>query len=454
MVRFLPPLSLFAAIVAVGCATHADRVQDIRAAYHAGNTAEAKAKIDKAIDGNRREADVLKLDRATVLLTEGKSKEAEALFREVRDRFDAKEGKDAAENVLATLSDDQQLAYAGEDYEKVLIRVMLALSNLMHDGSDAGAYALQVNEKQQHIIAASKLTDGNGKNLRQNYKMVAAGAYLNAVLREETQTNYDDAARSLEQVAQWQPDFTPAKQDLERVKTGHHSQPGNGVVYVFALVGRGPYKVEKAEIVSTAALLIADRMVSAMGKQSLPPTIAPIKVPVVTRPVNYIDSVMVQADGQPAGSTVTITDVGQMAAAQSEALLPDTLARAVVRRVVKKGVVFGVKEAAHTDQTQLLSLGLNAAGVIWEATESADTRCWGLLPDKIQVLRIELPAGTHRLALQPTQGGRAVSVSAGGTLIGPGQVKVQVENGRNTYVLANFPEKLLAGEIVTNKPAK
>ena len=30
----------------------------------------------------------------------------------------------------------------------------------------------------------------------------------------------------------------------------------------------------------------------------------------------------------------------------------------------------------------------------WEASEAADTRCWGLLPDKIQVLRIELPAGT------------------------------------------------------------
>jgi len=40
---------------------------------------------------------VWKLDRATVLLTEGKPKEAEALFKEVRDHYDALDGKDTGE---------------------------------------------------------------------------------------------------------------------------------------------------------------------------------------------------------------------------------------------------------------------------------------------------------------------------------------------------------------------
>ncbi|WP_020471871.1 COG3014 family protein [Zavarzinella formosa] len=449
MLRSIPKFVLSAALIGSGCATHTDRLEEIRSAYHSGNLDEAKAKIDKAIDGHSREADVLKLDRATVLLTEGQPKEAEALFREVRDRFEALEGKDLAEGALAMLTDDQQLAYAGEDYEKVLIRLMLSLSNLMQDGSDAGAYALQVNQKQQQIIETSKAKDGNGKNLKESYKYVPAGAYLHAVLREETHTNYDDAQRAFEQVAQWQPDFAPVKQDLERVKTGHHSQAGNGVVYVFTFVGRGPRKVEKMEIVTTAALLIADRIISALGKQSLPPTIAPIKVPVVPRPINSIERLAIYADGKPAGHTSTITDIGLMASEQSAATLPDTLARAVVRRVVKKGVIYGVKEAIHTDQNQISSLALNAAGVLWEATESADTRCWGLLPDKIQVLRIELPAGEHQLALQP------LHVNGSGTPMAPAElVKVSVENGRNTYVLANFPENRLTGKIVTNRPGK
>ena len=278
------PAVLLAALLGAGCATHAEQLRDIRTAYHAGDTAGAGAKLDAALAGAGRDADVLKLDRATVLLSEGKPREAEALFREVRDHFDAKEGRDLAEGALALLADDQKLAYSGEDYEKVLVRLMLALSDLFAGGSDAGAFALQVNQKQQEIIDKSKSVDGDGKNLKERFKLVPAGAYLHAALREETQTNYDDAARSLELVTKWQPDFAPARADLERVRTGRHSQPGHGVVYVFALVGRGPYKEERAEVATTVSLLVADRILSAAGRQALPPTIAPVKVPRVVRP--------------------------------------------------------------------------------------------------------------------------------------------------------------------------
>lgn len=442
----MPKLYALVAILSaalIGCATHADRLQDIRATYNSGNTAAAKTKLDAAIAKNGGDVDVLKLDRAMVLLSEGNHREAEKLLREVRDRFEEKEGKDLAESALSMLTDDQQLAYAGEDYEKVLVRAMLALCNLLGDGADATAYALQVNQKQQLIIEKSKSKDADGKNLKANYKYVPVGPYLHAALREETHTNYDDVARSLELVAQWQPDFPSAKQDLERARNGRHSQPGHGVLYVFTLVGRGPYKDEKAEIASTAAMLIADRLLTAAGKQSLPPTIAPIKVPRVVRPINQVASVNVNVIGHPEGRTQTITDVGQMASEQCEALMTETLARAIVRRVVKKGVVYGVKEAIGTDKSQMTSLALNAAGVVWEATESADTRCWGLLPDKIQVLRLELPAGEHRMILQ--------TVGKNGAYLGPAETTtIQVRDGRNTYALANFPDARLVGKVTTS----
>lgn len=444
----MPKLHALLAVVAsaalVGCATHADKLQDIRAAYNSGNVSATKTKLDAAIAKNGNDVDVLKLDRAMLLLSEGKPRDAELILREVRDRFEEKEGKDLAEGALSMLTDDQRLAYAGEDYEKVLIRVMLSLCNLLGDGSDAAAYALQVNQKQQLIIEKSKSKDNDGKNLKASYKFVPAGPYLFAALREETHTNYDDVARSLELVAKWQPDFAPAKQDLERAKNGHHSKPGHGVVYVFTLVGRGPYKEERVEIASTAALLIADRLLTAAGKQSLPPTIAPIKIPRVVRPIhNQIASVNVNVIGHPGGATQTITDIGQMATEQCEALMPEVLARAVVRRVVKKGIVYGAKEAIGTDKSQMSSLALNAAGVVWEATESADTRCWGLLPDKIQVLRLELPAGEHNMILQ--------ALGRNGSGIGPAETtKVQVRDGRNTYVVANFPDARLVGKINTS----
>ena len=443
--RAAVPLGLLLLGLAAGCTTHADRLRDVRSAYYYGSPAAAEAKIDAAIKKHPREADVLKLERATVLLTEGRPQEAEKLFREVRDHFDHLEQKDLAEGALAMLTDDQRLAYSGEDYEKVLVRVFLALSNLMGDGSDAGAYALQVAAKQQEIV--QKGTGPDGKNPKQAYQNVAVGAYLHAVLREETHNNYDDAARSLQQVCAWVPEFAAGRQDLERVTKGHHSAQGHGVVYVFALVGRGPYKEERMEVPTTAALLIADRILTATGKHSLPPTVAPIKVPRVVVPYNEVGAVRVAVDGQDRGMTDTVTDVGRMAAQQSDANFPYALGRAIARRVVKKGIVYGAKELTKTDNKGLTNIAMDVAGVVWEATESADTRCWGLLPDKIQVLRVELPVGKHQLALQP--------VNAQGQPHGAIQVVgVEVEDGRNTYALANFPSARLAGRIVLSREAQ
>ena len=132
-----------------------------------------------------------------------------------------------------------------------------------------------------------------------------------------------------------------------------------------------------------------------------------------------------------------------MAVEQYDAIYPQVIATAVVRRVVKKGVVYGTKEAIGGKRNSLLNFGLDAAGVAWEATEAADTRCWGLLPDKIQVLRVELPAGTHQIALQ-TAGTHGVGRRA--------VAAITIVNGRNTYVLANFPDAQLVGKIVTNLP--
>lgn len=425
-------------LVLTGCSTHAHRLVAVREAYHSGDLATAQTRIDKAARDYPREADVLELDRASVLLSEGQVRQAEQILRQVRDRLDQKEGTDLQAGLTALLTDDQNLQYAGEDHEKVLLRFYLALANLLGDGSDAAAYALQVADKQQQIIQAG--TGPDGKNPKASYGQVAAGAYLHAVLREETQQHYDDAARSLQLVCHWSPQFVAGKRDLERVKTGRHSHKGNGVLYVFALVGRGPYKEEKLEVPSTVALLLADRLLSDMGKRSLPPTVAPIKVPRLVVPPSEVQTVRVSAAGQ-VGQTETLTDVGQLARQQCEAIHDSVVARAVARRAVKKAAIFGVKEALRLQKDQLSNLALDLAGVVWEATESADTRCWGLLPDKIQVLRLELPAGTHSVSVQPIgHHGRPVG--------SPVTTNIEIRDGRNSYALAHFPTGRLVGRIV------
>jgi hypothetical protein len=429
-------------LAAAGCASHIDRLTPIRNEYHLGHLDAAEKLLDEQLPKHKREADVLKLDKAVIELAAGRPQNSEKLLREVRDRFEYLEQKDVGETALSFVTDDNAVAYAGEDYEKVLIRAFLALANLMSDGGDAAAYALQVTDKQQDIITKVTEKDPDNADIPLAYKQVALGPYVRAMLAEESPLTLDDAAKARAMVVNWAPEFRDAKADLQRAQYEHPIRPGHGVLYVFTLVGRGPVKEQVSEVPAQAALLVADRIVSAVSPRGLPPTLAPMLVPKVFTPNNPANGVLVTVDGNMAGVTTTLVDVGEMASRQQDALYPQVMGRLVARRVLKKGVIYGVKEVTDANPNTPLSLALNVVGIAWEATETADTRCWGLLPEKIQVLRLELPAGEHQLTLQPARGQTAIGVVAAKT--------VRVAEGRNTYLLGNFPGRNLVGKLITN----
>ncbi len=426
-----------------GCTTYEQRLIAVRDQFYTGNLEMARQTIDKERKRYHKEADVLLLEKSMIELADGHPKQAERLLREIRDHFDHLEQFSAGEVATSMLTDDNARSYAGEDYEKILVRAMLAISNLLDDGQDAGAYALQVTDKQQQIIEAG--ADKSGNNPKLAYQHVAVGAYLQGMLREATHSNYDDAARASAMVCSWQPDFPYGQQDLERANHGRHSAPGNGVLYVFTLVGHGPYKATKVEVPSTAALAIAGAVLERDQQVHLAAE----------------HRAGQSADRGRAGQSIGRGPRGRRSAAgrrhgHDHRRRPDggpavrsdlsarVLARAIVRRVVKNGVILGTKEVVGQDRSSPLNIGLDVLGLVWMASEAADTRCWGLLPDKIQVLRIELPAGDHQVTLQPaTHAGPAGSQE---------HQLVTIANGRNTYLLANFPDSRLIGKILTSQP--
>jgi hypothetical protein len=450
-------------IVVAGCASFGERHLKIRNDFEQGKLEAAQNEINKSLKKKRRgEADLLKLNQAVIELCNGKPQEAEKLLREVRDHFDRNEKELAAkttEKAVSMLLDDNTVSYAGEDYEKVLIRVFLALSNLMYDGTDAPAYALQIGQKQNEIIKNGTLKDPNNHqktlNLKaESYRQVAIGPYLFGVMQEATLRNYDDVTRAYATVCNWEPDFTQGQRDLERSKTGFHCAPGNGVVYIFGLVGAGPYKLQQNCEVLQAAQFLTTALLATSSQRPIVPDFAPVMIPVVVRPREVVPSLVVSIDGKWSAQTETLTDIGRMAEEQFEAVKPQIIARAVIRRALKKGIVYGSKEI--TDANPWISLAMELGGILWESMETADTRCWNLLPAEIQVARIEVPAGEHRISLQSS--GRTFSLSANNYRNSPHSTRlgtehsrtIRVDAGRNTYVLANFPANSLIGEIIVN----
>ncbi len=431
---------LCAILFLAGCSTHAHRLATPRESFYGNNLPAAREQLQKLNEKPKHDASVIELDLAMVELLSGDLQNAERRLREIRDTWDHLEQKSLGEGATSLLTDDQKIAYSGEDYEKLLVRVMLTLTSLMGDGIDAESYSLQTLAKQHDLFESAKVRWN--EELEANYCIPPIAPYLRGVLREQTHSNYDDALRFYQQTSELLPETPWLAADLERVQHATHSQPGHGVVYIIGLVGRGPYKVEASARATQNALFWADRLLSAFGKYSVPPTLAPVKIPRIVSPSMPFELLGVQVDGLPVATTMPVTDLHQLATQSFAEKESEVIARAVARRVIKKGAVYAAKDSLAVT-SDLASIAMDAAGVLWEATESADTRCWGLLPREIQILRLELPAGLHELQLEPVTGGVPI---AGSTV-----TEVSVMDGANTYVLSYWPHLQPIGEILVSR---
>lgn len=435
-------------VISLGCRSYHRNVQSVHADFYRNDLARASEELtkQKGKKANRKNEDLMKLEESMLHMCRGEFRQAESLLREVRDRFDDLENArlaNAAQKMASLLSDDNALPYAGEDYEKVMIRVMLAINSLLLDGEDARAYANQINLKQQEIMARSEVDPDTGEKVKKSYRNVALGPYICAILNQTSMMDQMETIRELTKVCQWAPDFLPGKMLLEHAKTTPHSRPGNGVLHIFVMLGRGPRKIQVNEPVTQLSLLIADQIVSATSKHSVPPTIAPVPIPKIeTRPCRY-RHVDVFLGEKLASRTVTLTDVNRMAREQFEVNKPWIVARAAARRVVKKAGIYGIKEASGVHSTGEILLDL--AGIAWELTEEADTRCWSLLPGEIQVARIELPAGTHEIGLQ----GITPSPNDKTSLY---RQTITLEDGRNSYLFLYLADDGLIGNIQSQTP--
>ncbi|MDA0657740.1 MAG: hypothetical protein O2931_16380 [Planctomycetota bacterium] len=424
-----------------GCSSYYGRVQTARSAFCEGDLQRAADQLQGIRCRQSGAKELLLADQAMVALLQGEPRRAEDMLRRVRDGWEHLDQSAVGENVARLFSDDRARAYAGEDYEKVMVRCFLALSNLMQDGSDVVPYCLQAVNKQEQIVRDG--IRGSETNPKIAYPRVAISAYLHGVVQESGHRNFDDAERAYAAVVAWNPQFVAGRSDLLRATSGQHSAAGNGVVYVIAMTDPGPQKKESIAPVTSDALALASVFLRVAGDSNVPGLSAPVKIPDVVVAPDVVSGIEVTVDGHPVGVTETVTDINALAQQQAAATMPHTLARAVVRRVTKKSVVYAAKD--HLGISPVVGLAMDAGSFAWEATESADVRCWNLLPGRLQVLRVELPQGRHTLLLQP------LLVHGFGVAE---QCDLMVEDGRNSYVLACFPGPKMSGKILLSENAR
>lgn len=434
MARGLPACPLGILVVgALSCA--GDPMVEVRRDFALGRYGAAYERVTEALEDAGGDAHLYRLERAIIALALRDTRSAIEDLRIARDRLDDVQGADWGGWVKSLFLDDRQLVYQGADYERVLVRALLAAADLVRrESADALAYALQVLEKQEELIASFRSEDG--QRPKEAYKLVAFGSYLAAIIDEE-RLQFDRARRHLERVRAIEPGFPYLEEDIRRVEEGHHSEKGNGVVWVLALVGRGPHRVEVNEPVTQSTLALAQWIWAFARRRATIPNIAEVKIPAIAIHPDNPTEVHVETDLGPAGSTATVTDVDETAIREFEAMRPYIVARAVVRRAFKIVTTEALKEAARPRRRHprgedlLVDLAISGAGLVWTALERADLRSWSLLPARLQALRVELPAGEHEIVLRAGREGRPTGA--------PQRCRVYVRDGYNTYVLAIVP---------------
>ena len=418
-------------VALAGCARSVATLDTARSAFAAGEISTAAEQLTELADSKDKCADVAKLDLAIADLASGRQAAAESRLRELRDKFDAQSGPAVFSEAASMLTDDTARRFEPASYEQVMIRAMLSVCSLAGDTTDAEAYALQAAMKQAEF---AKLAEKNGmEDVDRAFQPIAMAPYLKGMFRESNHRDYDDAENAYRLVSHLRPSFRPAHDDIVRASSGIHSRSGHGVLYVIACVGRGPMLIEVDASTTTQTLTMASAIIQSEkaskedDKDIALPTIASVKVPKVIVPRSDIAAVGVTVDGTLYGATQTLTDTAELAVRQNEVEMPWVIARAVARRVTKEALVATAADGMGLEgnAAQIFQF---AAATAWGHSEKADTRCWGMLPREIQVLRAELPAGERTVAL----GGLSPS---GLPLASSALHPVTIRDGANTYVI-------------------
>lgn len=359
-----------------GCSTYQSKVAGARNALEAGQVDSAVEQFEKLAQKQDDDQLLYLLDYATALQIAGRYKESANVFIKADKLTEQMDYHSVSNIVGATLGGEEMIQYKGDSFEKFLINTLNSLNFvMMNDRDGALVEARRINEK----ISKMKM-DG-----RKPYEQSPFARYLSATLWEADR-KFDDAyidykntyeldplnplldedllrlsklARRDDDYRKWKKKFPGAKENPA------WSNSKYGQVVVLIQQGWGPVK--------------------RMSRDEY-------RVPTLYSQSSETNDVRVSIDDKDVGVTDVVYNVEKVAI---ETLAADSAAL-VARRM---GAL--AAKAVMADQIRQKNEGLGAvAWLVMNLSDRADVRQWSTLPQTIQMKKLWLPVGKHKLRLQ------------------------------------------------------
>ena len=441
--RYPIPFLLLAILSTSACGAAVLPYARIDRALMDGNPAEGVAILEKAqgIYGSRSEALYL-MDKGMIQHLAGRYPDsiqslstAEALTEELYTRRIRSE-------VEAFLTSDNALPYEGEEFEKVLLNVLMAV-NYAQLGlwDDALVEARKVDHKLTLL--------GDRNQNRMTYSKDALARYLSGVLYEAAGdlsnafVAYRLALDAFQQYGKAYGVPTPAllRQDLLRVSealglTQEHEEykqafqgttwqsesasQGLGEIVFITYAGHAPVKrdifVDIPFSADALSLVLATKRYDRRDTRAADNILYGLNGRIIRlvlpqfvprrSVVAYTEVVVAGGESRHASRSVVMEDITAIAAKDLEERLFRTLVKTVARAAWKlalaEAVQVGVRSAVRDKETGMLAGAVAGAVARMFAisTEEADKRSWATLPDRIHVGRLRVPPGTYDVELR------------------------------------------------------
>ncbi len=411
-------LVLFLAVMGGACASYTDETRDVRLSFRSESYANALEKLDKTgLKTQERNRLLYLLERASILDRLGQREESRKLLLRADTVADELFRSSLTGDVASFLYNDSAADYQGEDYEKVAIHTLLALSFLQeNDFKSATVEARRINTRLNEINSFYN----DHKN---RYSEDAFARYLAAMIYE-SRGEFDSAiidyraALKLYETTYNEVFETPVPDQLVIALNDLYGKRNRGddakqlKQKYGKIIGDKKAPAESGQVViihevDTIAYKVAQDIVLPIGR-----AVTRISWPTIKNRSRglYGRSGVKLDDGK-----FTYGEMTQNLEAIASATLEDRRTRMMLKQ---GGRLILKKQMADQAERNFGPLGGLAANIYGAVTETADTRSWTLLPGSYYVTRLRLPAGKHSLQIQSN--GRLSAVKS--VEVKPGQL--------------------------------
>ncbi|RKY17647.1 MAG: hypothetical protein DRQ55_15270 [Planctomycetota bacterium] len=361
---------LLAVLCSAACSTYEERIEDIHHAYYNGTPEQAVLLLEESVDDSFFDVDedfaVLRMELSSALMAAGRHEEAGRLLAELYDELEVLDySTDTVEDIMAFALASELQDYHASPPEKLLVNTRGMMAFLAADDLDGAT----VEAKRAGTTLTQADLDDQDRYDNLFVSALAGFCMDQAGRRQEA----DDFWNELDQNPLQPP--PPGQAD-----------PEHGTILVLVELGKAPIRRE------LAVAIWADGV-----RHEL-------RVPVLQDRDDVFTVASVVLDDVPQGRVPVALDLGAQLERRYDQELPGLLAAAATQAVAR-GVVSEVVSNSVSDKGDASDdiFAMAAAALTsWTLAEAqqADTRCWNLLPQSFGAMRLDVPAGQHRVSVE------------------------------------------------------